>query len=112
MNMKEQYALAGVLGSLLLGGVALGESALTGRTTAEKGTVSCKPEANAKNIPDRYRLDAAEFSYEMALTRQFAVSGLDVFSVRFPSPVNSPCAENNTVYAEYYRPRGEGPFPG
>ena len=29
----------------------------------------------------------------------------------FPSAVESPTPENNTVYAEYYRPEGKGPFP-
>src|SRR5262249_61850129 len=32
--------------------------------------------------------------------------------LRFPSPVTSDCPENNTVHAEYYRPKGDGPFPG
>jgi dienelactone hydrolase len=39
-------------------------------------------------------------------------SGLNIFAVRFPSPLTSPCPDNNTVYAEYYRPAGAGPFPG
>src|SRR5206468_4240476 len=31
--------------------------------------------------------------------------------IRFPSPLTCDCPENNTVYAEYYRPKGAGPFP-
>src|SRR5207302_366383 len=39
------------------------------------------------------------------------VSGIEVYQLTFPSPVTTPTPENNTVYAEYYRPKGEGPFP-
>jgi dienelactone hydrolase len=39
-------------------------------------------------------------------------SGVAIHQVSFPSPVVTPCLENNTVHAEYYRPKGEGPFPG
>ena len=40
------------------------------------------------------------------------LSGIEMFEVRFPSPVKSPYPENNTVYAEYYRPKNaKGPIP-
>jgi dienelactone hydrolase len=39
-------------------------------------------------------------------------SNVAVYDVRFPSPVESKTPENNTVYAEYYRPAGDGKFPG
>jgi dienelactone hydrolase len=103
-----RYALAGVLGSIVLCGIfARGDS-----NKIEKGTVGCKPEAEPSNVPKRYRLDPSDFGYEMALLRELPASGLDIHSVRFPSPVVSKVKENNTVYAEYYRPRGDGPFPG
>lgn len=31
--------------------------------------------------------------------------------IAFPSPYESPVPRNNTVYAEYYEPTGDGPFP-
>ena len=37
---------------------------------------------------------------------------IGVYDLRFPSAIVSPHPENNTVYAEYYRPEGKGPFPG
>src|SRR5207302_6640231 len=37
--------------------------------------------------------------------------GVEVYQVTFPSQFASPRPENNTVYAEYYRPKGTGPFP-
>src|SRR5262249_15628892 len=55
---------------------------------------------------------AHSFDYEMTLKHRLPASGLTVFRVRFPSPVESPHKENNTVHAEFYRPDGKGPFPG
>jgi dienelactone hydrolase len=48
----------------------------------------------------------------MGPLRHLDTTGVKVFAVRFPSPVETPDKENNTVHAEYYRPPGDGPFPG
>jgi dienelactone hydrolase len=77
----------------------------------EKGTVQFVPLDDQKNIPERYRLDKHSFEYEMELKQDLPVTGVEVFHVRFPSPVKSPDPENNTVHAEYYRPKKQGPFP-
>ena len=77
----------------------------------EKGTVTFTPRGDQKEVPLRYRLDAHEFSFEMYKKLDLPVSGVEVFDLRFPSPVKCPHPENNTVHAEYYRPRGKGPFP-
>ena len=78
----------------------------------ETGSVTFRPRPTQEDIPERYRLDAHSFDYEMRLKYALPRSHVDIFHVRFPSPVVSSCIENNTVHAEYYRPRGEGPFPG
>jgi len=78
----------------------------------EHGTVRFEPTGDQKNIPERYRLAAHSFDYEMTLKYTLPASGLTVYRLRFPSPVESPHRENNTVHAEYYRPDGKGPFPG
>jgi len=94
----------------------------------EKGTVHFQPVRDQKNIPERYRLEAHSFEYNMELIRDLPNSGVEVYHVRFPSPVATDCPENNTVHAEYYRPtsreapahaqnrEGQGgtepPFPG
>jgi dienelactone hydrolase len=78
----------------------------------EKGSFRFTPPADQKNIPERYRLEARTFDYEMDLKSELPDSGVRVFRLRYPSPVVTPCKENNTVHAEYYRPRGPGPFPG
>jgi dienelactone hydrolase len=78
----------------------------------EKGTVHFVPAGDQKEIPERYRLEARTFAYEMDVKCDLADSGIRVYRLRFPSPVASPCPENNTVHSEYYRPGGVGPFPG
>jgi dienelactone hydrolase len=78
----------------------------------EKGTVHFTPPAGQGNVPERYRLEARTFDFEMDLKSELPDSGIRVFRLRYPSPITSPCSENNTVHAEYYRPHGPGPFPG
>jgi dienelactone hydrolase len=77
----------------------------------EKGTVQFTPVGDQRDIPERYRLKAHSFNYQMETRFTLPASGLTVYRVRFPSPIESPHRENNTVYAEYYRPDGKGPFP-
>jgi dienelactone hydrolase len=75
------------------------------------GTIEFKPEGNETKTPQLYRLDRHEFSYHLVPQREMPGCGIDVFRLDFPSPVQSKTPENNTVWAEYYRPRGAGPFP-
>lgn len=77
----------------------------------ETGTVHFQPIGDQADVPERYRLSERSFDYTMKPLRDLPVSGVEIFQVMFPSPVTSPTPENNTVYAEYYRPKGSGPFP-
>jgi dienelactone hydrolase len=81
-------------------------------TRVEKGTFRFTPLGDQQDIPARYRLDARTFDYEMSLKYDLARCDVTVYRLRFPSPVESPHPENNTVHAEYYVPQGKGPFPG
>jgi len=78
----------------------------------EKGTAKFEPVGDQKSIPERYRLNAHKFDWEMSHKFDLKASGVEVLTVRFPSPVVTDCVENNTVHCEYYRPVGKGPFPG
>src|SRR5437899_2839839 len=69
----------------------------------EKGTIRFDLKDDQKNVPERYRLEPHSFEYEMKLLR--TVPKIDVYHVTFPSPVLTDCKENNTVHAEYYRPK-------
>src|SRR5262249_9369194 len=79
----------------------------------EKGAVRFEPTNDEKcGVPQRYRMPAQTIEY--TLTPQFELrnSGVDVYDLTFPSPVKSAVPENNTVYAEYFVPRGKtGPVP-
>ncbi len=76
-----------------------------------RGTIAVRPASDQKSIPERYRLEAHDFDFELRPRQVLPVSGFEVLDLRFPSPVKTPHAENNTVHAEYYRPRRDGPFP-
>lgn len=78
---------------------------------AEKGTVRFHPAGDQGNIPKRYRLMAHTFPYELEQIDDRPLSKVEVYHLTFPSPVTTACKENNTVHAEYYRPKGKGPFP-
>lgn len=76
-----------------------------------RGTVAFRPTGDDSQVPPRYRLGAHEFDYELRPKQSFPASGFEVHELRFPSPVKSRHLENNTVHAEYYRPKQDGPFP-
>jgi dienelactone hydrolase len=88
------------------------EGGATDLARMEKGTVHFRALGDQKNIPERYRLEDHTFDYEMTLKHELPGSGVLVYLLRFPSAVTSACPQNNTVYAEYYRPKGPGPYPG
>jgi dienelactone hydrolase len=96
----------------LLALVVLGCLAAAPLWAAEKGTFRFTPSGEQTNIPERYRLDERTVEYQMSLKHDLPASGVRVFRLQFPSPVTSATPENNTVHAEYYLPRGKGPFPG
>ncbi len=109
----ENRTIAAVLASALLVAGPTGSNGHPLQTQdIERGTVQFKPLGDQHEVPERYRLEPRTFSFEMTHQRDLPSSGLSIFVVRFPSPVTSECPENNTVYAEYYRPTGLGPFPG
>ncbi len=81
-------------------------------STIETGMFRFTPAADQANVPQRYRLNERTFVYRISPKRDLPNSGVRVFRVQFPSPVKTATPENNTVHAEYYRPSGEGPFPG
>jgi dienelactone hydrolase len=78
----------------------------------ERGSFRFRPADDQKDVPNRFRLDEREFTFEMDRKTELPAIGTTVYRVRFPSPVKTATVENNTVHAEYYRPDGKGPFPG
>ena len=62
-------------------------------------------------VPEAFRLAPHTFTAEVTLKFDLAQSGIEVLAVTFPSPVKSPDAANNTVHAEYFRPKTAGKHP-
>jgi dienelactone hydrolase len=78
----------------------------------ERGTFRFTAIDDQKAIPARYRLAEREFSFELRPKKELSGLGVSISTLTFPSPYVSKHPPNNTVYAEYYQPRGKGPFPG
>lgn len=76
---------------------------------AARGTIDYHPGASEAKVPELFRLDAATFDYELEPTLE--TSRYSVARLRFPSPITTKEVVNNTVHAEYFRPKGEGKHP-
>src|SRR6266568_2525269 len=75
----------------------------------EAGTVHFVPSPG--KVPSYHELAEHTFPYTLKRRSEWPIAGISVSELTFPSPVESPHPQNNTVYAEYYRPTGKGPFP-
>src|SRR5437870_3200273 len=110
--MHVRIVRVGLAGLLWASSVALLRAETSpDRPPFEEGTIAFQPHSGATSVPERYRLPAHSFAYTLERKRELANSAVEIYQLRFPSPVVSDCPENNTVYAEYYRPKGSGPFP-
>ena len=65
------------------------------------------PMMRSRPVVERYRM--AEYTGEYRLTQRYDLrhSGVTVYDLTFPSPVKTDIAENNTVYGEYFVPKGK-----
>lgn len=75
-----------------------------------KGTTAFEPMDDAAT-PERFRLKPTTFPFEMQLKYDLPYANVDVFDVRFASPVVSAYPVNNTVYCEYYAPKNRKNLP-
>jgi dienelactone hydrolase len=82
----------------------------TGHEVPAEGETNFEPGAAESTVPRHFQLERHTFNFEAKFIR--ASGPVRVYAVRFPSPVKTAIDVNNTVHAEYYRPAGEGPFPG
>src|SRR5690606_19907171 len=74
-----------------------------------RGEVAFDPGPDEASVPERFRLDAARFPFELTPIR--LTPGYSVSSLTFPSPIASPDPANNIVHAEYFRPARPGKHP-
>jgi len=75
------------------------------------GEIEYQPAENEAIVPEQFHLDAHTFPFEQTPVETVSKK-IEISNVTFPSPVETPYENNNTVYCEYFRPKGEGPFPG
>lgn len=72
-----------------------------------RGDVTFRPTAAESDVPERFRLPEATFSFEMEQVR--TTPRYRVWAVRFPSPIVTVDLANNTVHAEYFEPNTTQP---
>ena len=106
-----RFVLAALLAAAASAHPRLGGAATAADAALTRETVTFRADDAAAHVPERFRLAPHEFPVEVVKKFDLTYSGVEVFDVRFPSPVSSPYPENNTVHAEYYRPKGKGPVP-
>lgn len=74
------------------------------------GEIHFEPGSGEAKVPELFRLEAASFSFRQRPLKTVA-TGYDVWELTFPSPVETPHVENNTVHCEYFRPQTPGKHP-
>lgn len=90
----------------MLAGVLLNAAA----PPAEAGSFEFSSADTESQIPPMYCMESRRFAFSLSASEQ-PEPGFTTQTLRFPSPVESPFPDNNTVHAVYYRPQGMGPFP-
>lgn len=76
------------------------------------GTIQVPADAEKAPVAEGYRFkDAYKGEYKLAHRYDLRHSGVTVHDLTFPSPITTDIAENNTVHAEYFVPKGAGKFP-
>jgi dienelactone hydrolase len=78
---------------------------------SERGTLAIPADSPDAPVAERYRLVAYRGEYTLTLRYDLRHSGVTVYDLTFPSPVKSDIPENNTVYAQYFVPKGREKAP-
>ena len=77
----------------------------------ERGTLKVPADGAKAPIAERFRLTDYSGEYALSLRYDLRHSGVTVYDLTFPSPVQGDIAENNAVYAEYFRPKTRAKVP-
>jgi dienelactone hydrolase len=73
--------------------------------TPESGEISFPADDPKGGVPERFRLGSHTFPYELTRKHDLTHSGIEVYTLTFPSPVKTKHESNNTVHCEYYKPK-------
>ena len=74
-------------------------------TKPETGEVRFQSDDITAGVPERYRLAPHSFPYTLEPKYDLPQAGVEILALRFPSAVTSAYPDNNTVHAEYFRPK-------
>lgn len=74
-----------------------------GDDAVRTGTIHYAPADNEASVAERFRLPAHTFDFRQRPVETSSES-IEIFELTFPSPVETPVPENNTVHCEYFRP--------
>jgi dienelactone hydrolase len=78
---------------------------------AEVGALKVPADDAKAPIAERFRMAAHACEYKLSLRYDLRHSGVTVYDLAFPSPVKCDIAENNTVHAQYFVPKGQKKVP-
>jgi dienelactone hydrolase len=92
---------------ILFATAALLRDASAAEEAIVQGQVRFVPTAKEDQVAPAFRLERHEFAFEMQ-RMEYLAENVEAWEVRFPSPMTTPHALNNTVHCEYYRPRDDG----
>lgn len=76
---------------------------------AERGEATFRPSPAEARVPEPFRMAGSTFAFELEPIRD--TPAYSVARLRFPSPVITADTANNTVHAEYFRPKAPGRRP-
>lgn len=78
---------------------------------AQSGTVKFAPVGDETILPQQFRLQPHEFEYQQSPLPTLGTV-MTVSRITFPSPIETPHPNNNTVHCEYFSPTKPGKKPG
>jgi dienelactone hydrolase len=89
---------------------ASADDATSPATKFDTGVAKFRPTEGEPALAERFQLKSHEFDFRM---RWLPIESprFDLAEVTFPSPVETPHVENNTVHGEFYRPKVDGQRP-
>lgn len=96
----------------VLASLVLTSTVWPGADPAASRTVAFTPTAAESTVPQQFQLEPHTFPVEQTRLFDLARTGVQIDAIRFPSPVQSAHAVNNTVYCELFRPTQPGRYPG
>lgn len=85
-------------------------SAVATERLVARGEVAFEPVPNEAELPELFRLEPRRFDFTQTPVRTVSQK-IAIYDVTFPSPVETPHVNNNTVHCEYFRPAAPGKYP-